>query len=131
MVNGFERGRVFERGGIFMRTASFTSLPTPLALALYNYQMETPVHSADELAELITALVEYLAVVALMDYFDGHSDPAHNGSNENLNGWVISQLIFGKRRSGSFGLDGHRLPVQDTRTRIPCSSNLCRNKQSR
>ena len=103
-----------------MRTASFTSLPTPLALALYNYQMETPVHSADELAELITALVEYLAVVALMDYFDGHSDPAHNGSNENLNGWVISQLIFGKVEAGLWAR-WTQIAVQNTlEPRIPC-----------
>jgi hypothetical protein len=103
-----------------MRTFPFNTLPSPLALALYNYQMETPVQSADELAELITALVEYLAVVALMDYFDGHPDPAYNGQNDNLNGWVITQLIFGKVEAGLWAR-WTQIAVQNTRNpRIPC-----------
>ena len=77
-----------------MRQYAIDKLPQPLALSLYNFQLEDPIQSADELAELISALVEYLAVVALMDYFDGHEDPEHNGVNDNLNGWVVSQYIW-------------------------------------
>lgn len=103
-----------------MRTFPFNYLPSPLALALYNYQMETPVQSADELAELITALVEYLAVVALMDYFDGHPNPTFNGQNDTLNGWVITQLIFGKVEAGLWAR-WTQIAVQQTRApRLPC-----------
>lgn len=103
-----------------MRTIPFTDLPYPLALAVYNYQMETPVQSADELARLITALVEYLAVVALMEYFDGHPDPTHNGHNENLNGWVLTQLIFGKVEAGLWARWTQIAILHTKDTRFPC-----------
>ena len=83
-----------------MRQRAINRLPQPLALGLYNYQIEDPVQSADELAELISAFIEYLAVVALMDYFDGHENPEYNAANNNLNGWVVSQLLFGKVEAG-------------------------------
>ena len=83
-----------------MKRTLVSSLPQPIAQALQAFLDEDLPRSADEISELLVALIEYLGAVALADYLDGHSDPQQCAPDASLNGWLISQLATGKAEAG-------------------------------
>ena len=84
-----------------MRRSLLPSLPRPIALALDALLQEDLPRSADELSDLISVTVEYVAAVALADYLDGATDGS-SAADASLNGWLISQLAVGKAQVGQW-----------------------------
>jgi len=74
-------------------------LPMPIARALEHWLDEELSRSADELAELVAVVVEYVAAVALADYLDATPEDLRT-TDPALPGWLISQLASGKTEVG-------------------------------
>lgn len=83
-----------------MEQQRVSSLPQPIAKCLQDFLDEDLPRSADELADLLVVVVEYIGAVALADYFNEDNKSKKSASNLNLNSWIVGQLALGKVEVG-------------------------------
>jgi hypothetical protein len=95
-----------------------TALPTPLAVALQTLLDEEESRSADEIAELIALLVEYVGSLAVADYL-GTGASAQPAADPALNGWIVSQLAKGGPSTGVWARWTALASARATTTALP------------
>ena len=71
-------------------------LPDPLAAAIHDLVEEEEARSADELAECVTALFEYVGAVAVADYLEGAPGAAREARDVALGGDLIRAYTASK-----------------------------------